>query len=72
MPWPYKDGQRWAFRLVKALAPGAVLRVVTDDPAAREDLGAWCRMTANELLSVERKDGYATYYVRRGASAVGG
>lgn len=54
-------------RQVKALAPGAVLRVVTDDPAAREDLGAWCRMTGNELVSVERKEGYATFFVRRGS-----
>ena len=54
---------------VKALAEGAVLRVVTDDPAAREDLGAWCRMTGNELVAVEPKEGYASYFVRRGVSA---
>ncbi|MBK6697119.1 MAG: sulfurtransferase TusA family protein [Myxococcales bacterium] len=54
-------------KLVKGLATGAVLRIVTDDPAAREDLGAWCSMTGNELAFVDRKVGYATYYVRRGA-----
>ncbi len=52
---------------VKALEPGQILKVVTDDPAAREDLGAWCRMTGNELADVVKGHGYANYYVRRGS-----
>ncbi|HMA34134.1 MAG TPA: PqqD family peptide modification chaperone [Chloroflexia bacterium] len=51
---------------VRALAPGEILKVVTDDPAAREDLGAWCRMTGNDLAAVVKGQGYASYFVRRG------
>lgn len=49
---------------VRALPPGEILKVVTDDLAAREDLGAWCRMTGNELAGVVKGKGYANYYVR--------
>jgi TusA-related sulfurtransferase len=31
------------------LAPGALLEVRTDDPAAREAIPAWCRLTRNTL-----------------------
>jgi radical SAM protein with 4Fe4S-binding SPASM domain len=50
---------------VRALEPGEILKVVSDDPATREDLGAWCRMTGNELTGVVKGKGYASYYVRR-------
>ncbi len=50
---------------VRSLEIGEILKVVTDDPAAREDLGAWCRMTGNELAEVVKGHGYANYYVRR-------
>jgi radical SAM protein with 4Fe4S-binding SPASM domain len=53
-------------RQVRALARGQVLKVVTDDPAAREDLGAWCRMTGHELVDVLKGDGFNSYYIRRG------
>ena len=50
---------------VRSLEIGEILKVVTDYPAAREDLGAWCRMTGNELAEVVKGHGYANYYVRR-------
>lgn len=49
---------------LRALPVGDILKVVTDDPAAREDLGAWCRMTGNELASTVKGQGYASYYLR--------
>jgi TusA-related sulfurtransferase len=52
---------------VRALEMGQVLKVVTDDPAAREDLEAWCRMTGNELAGVVKGKGYSSYYIRRTA-----
>ena len=52
-------------RQVRALDHGAVLKVVTDDPAAREDLAAWCRMTGQELTATVKGQGYASYYIRR-------
>ncbi|MDQ2806817.1 MAG: PqqD family peptide modification chaperone [Chloroflexota bacterium] len=52
-------------RQVRALDLGSVLKVVTDDPAAREDLAAWCRMTGQQLAATTKGQGYASYYIRR-------
>jgi tRNA 2-thiouridine synthesizing protein A len=35
---------------IRGLRPGDVLEVRTDDPAARLDIPAWCRLTGNPLL----------------------
>ena len=51
---------------VRALAPGQILKVATDDAAAREDLSSWCRMTGNDFLERTRGDGFDNYYIRRG------
>lgn len=53
-------------KMVRSLEPGQVLEVVTDDVAAREDLGSWCRMTGNELVERIKGDGCESYYIRRG------
>ena len=53
-------------KTVKGLEKGCVLKVVTDDVAAHEDLGAWCRMTGHELLSIVKHPTYWSYFVRRG------
>lgn len=37
-------------RVVEALAPGAIVQVVTDDPAAPLDLPAWCHLTGHDYL----------------------
>jgi len=50
---------------VHSLEVGELLKVVTDDPAAREELITWCRMTGNELVDVVKGQGYASYYVQR-------
>jgi radical SAM protein with 4Fe4S-binding SPASM domain len=55
-------------KIVRALEPGQVLKVVTDDLAAREDLGSWCRMTGNELVDRVKGDGAESYYIRRGTA----
>ena len=47
---------------VRELAPGAVLKLSTTDPGAREDLPAWCRMTGHRLVHAAHPD----YYVRKG------
>jgi radical SAM protein with 4Fe4S-binding SPASM domain len=53
-------------KMVRALTPGQVLKIETDDVAAREDLASWCRMTGNELVDRVRREGIDNYYVRRG------
>jgi radical SAM protein with 4Fe4S-binding SPASM domain len=55
-------------KMVRALEPGQVLKIVTDDVAAREDLGSWCRMTGNELMDRVKGDGFDSYYIRRGGA----
>ena len=51
-------------RRLNALRPGGVLQVRALDPAAPEDLPAWCRLTGHHLrsaahpdYSIQRKDG---------------
>ncbi|MGV3564994.1 MAG: sulfurtransferase TusA family protein [Nocardioides sp.] len=45
---------------------GAVVAVVTEDPAARTDVPAWCRMRGQEYLGEDTAaDGVARHRVRR-------
>jgi tRNA 2-thiouridine synthesizing protein A len=45
---------------------GSVVAVVADDPAARPDVAAWCRMREHEYVGEsEAHDGIPTYAVRR-------
>ncbi len=41
-------------RAMKRLAPGQVLEVIGYDRGALEDIPAWCRLTHNPLLAVDR------------------
>ena len=38
---------------LRAMHPGAVLRLTATDLGARHDIPAWCRMTGNPLLRAE-------------------
>lgn len=51
-------------RAFRQLLPGQVLEVVGYDPGAREDIPAWCRLTRNHLLHVERCDP-SRYYIQK-------
>lgn len=46
---------------LKELEPGQVLRLIAEDPGARQDIPAWCRMTGN--LMVEAK--HPQYLIER-------
>ncbi|WP_282580311.1 sulfurtransferase TusA family protein [Nocardioides sp. InS609-2] len=47
---------------------GAVIAVVTRDPAARIDVPAWCRMRGHEYVGEDAaSDGEPRYVVRRSA-----
>ncbi len=46
---------------VLALAPGALFRLRATDPAAPEDIPAWCRLTGHALVSAE----HPLYLIRR-------
>jgi len=48
------------------VAVGATLAVVADDPAARPDIPAWCRMRGQEYVGEDQADdGTPRYLVRR-------
>lgn len=45
--------------------PGATIEVWADDPAARHDIPAWCRMRSATLVETRELEGGATAYVVR-------
>lgn len=54
------------WRRIRRLESGQVLEVTSDDPAAREGVAAWSRLTGHELLtSIEESDGRTRFYLRR-------
>jgi TusA-related sulfurtransferase len=51
---------------MREVESGSVLEVRTDDPAAREGIPAWSRLTGNELLAtVEEDTERARFYLRK-------
>ncbi|MFJ5713954.1 sulfurtransferase TusA family protein [Neobacillus sp. NPDC093127] len=54
------------FLTMKKMERGQIIKVISYDPGAREDLPAWCRMQTHTLL--ERKDDGKTshYYIEKG------
>lgn len=48
------------FRL-NALRPGELFRLVSADPAAPEELPAWCRLTGHKLISTNHPE----YWIQR-------
>jgi TusA-related sulfurtransferase len=52
-------------KAVAAAEPGAVVEVLSDDPASRHDVPAWCRMRGVEYLGEHPREGGSGYRVRR-------
>ena len=51
---------------MRELSPGEVLEVHTDDPAAREGMPAWSRLTGNALVKVVEEDQDRTrFFIRK-------
>jgi cysteine desulfurase len=44
---------------------GGTVTVLADDPAARLDLPAWCRMRGQEFVGEAERDGVPAYTIRR-------
>ncbi len=42
---------------LREMHSGQVLEVRVDDPAAREDIEAWCRLSGNPLLKMNEAEG---------------
>jgi tRNA 2-thiouridine synthesizing protein A len=52
-------------RRVPVVPVGAVVRVLADDPAAANDIPAWCRLRGQEFLGAVETDGATGFDVRR-------
>jgi TusA-related sulfurtransferase len=44
---------------------GQILEILSDDPAAEEDLKRFAKRTGNELLEFENKEGRLRFLIRR-------
>lgn len=52
-------------KVLAGLGAGQVLEVLTQDPATRLGVPAWCRLTGHELVDT-REDGASTrFWIRR-------
>lgn len=55
-----------ARKRLKAMTPGAVLRLIATDPAAVIDIPHFCAESGHELLSMQDgQDGTTVYLIRR-------
>lgn len=54
-----------AAKRLRGMAPGAVLEMVADDPAAVIDVPHFCNEQGYELLSSEEADERQTYLIRK-------
>ncbi|HSV65097.1 MAG TPA: sulfurtransferase TusA family protein [Mycobacteriales bacterium] len=52
-------------RMIGQVGIGATVTVLADDPAARLDIPAWCRMRDQEYVGASTWDGVPAYTVRR-------
>jgi tRNA 2-thiouridine synthesizing protein A len=58
-----------ANKAIKALAPGALLRVLTTDPASPADVRAFCETMGHELVSATEAPGDYVFLLRKKAAA---
>jgi len=54
-----------ARKRLQALAPGALLRVLADDPAAVIDMPHFCAEAGHTLLSQTQTEGASAYLIRK-------
>ena len=50
---------------LKALQPGDVLELWSDDPAALIDVPHYCSEAGQDFLGVDEREGYTVYSVRK-------
>lgn len=55
-----------ARKRLMALAPGQVLRLVADDPAAVIDVPHFCAQAGHDLILTEQQGAEQIYLIRRG------
>jgi tRNA 2-thiouridine synthesizing protein A len=50
---------------IRQLAPGQVLEMVADDPAAEADMKSWARRTGHELLEISKNGAVFRFLVKK-------
>ncbi len=50
---------------IRDVAVGATIEVLADDPAAKTDLPAWCRLKSHEFVRSDDRPGGWSFVVRR-------
>jgi tRNA 2-thiouridine synthesizing protein A len=50
---------------MRELHSGQVLEVISEEPAAREGIPAWSRLTGNELVATVSESGRARFFIRK-------
>jgi TusA-related sulfurtransferase len=50
---------------IDTLEVGQVLEVLSDDPAAEEDLKRFAKRTGHELLSIEKREDVLRFLIRK-------
>jgi tRNA 2-thiouridine synthesizing protein A len=50
---------------IKTVPIGETIEATATDPGVLADIPAWCRMTGNELVLIERQDKVIRFVVRR-------
>ena len=52
-------------RQIKQMKIGQILEVIADDPGISQDMPNWAKMTGNELVGIEEKDGKYHVFVKK-------
>ncbi|HPL67214.1 MAG: hypothetical protein CVU51_10200 [Deltaproteobacteria bacterium HGW-Deltaproteobacteria-1] len=50
---------------IDQINPGEILEVITDDPAAEEDLKRFAKRTGHEIVSFEKNDTQMRFLIKR-------
>jgi len=56
-----------ARKALAALAPGAMLEVLADDPGAAEDFAAFCEATGHRLVGQSMETGVQRFLIQKAA-----
>ncbi|MBM4312386.1 MAG: sulfurtransferase TusA family protein [Deltaproteobacteria bacterium] len=50
---------------IDQIQPGEILEVITDDPAAKEDLKRFAKRAGHEVVSYEKRDDHMRFLIKR-------
>jgi tRNA 2-thiouridine synthesizing protein A len=50
---------------IDQIQPGEILEVITDDPAAEEDLKRFAKRAGHEVVSYEKRDDHMRFLIKR-------